>query len=269
MRHIGHCKQRNPIQLIDYTTRIDAMIDLMQRILSEVSNHQVTVLNNPEIPQVDLNPVLDELRRILSETQNITTNIQLTADMLLAQFLNVVNSIDNFKSAALLSLSSLKEEVVKEGNETQDLLRQILAKTPEPPVIIERDGHPYDFIVLAITDGVIRVPQGTFALNIYNTYCDEMIINKLSTQVGGRIGQELRVIGNNVFTDRVYEVEMKEGHEIAVSWMALRDLGGIQVISGEMIIEKAVRHPRTDIDQPIADDLQPLIDLATTSEAQS
>lgn len=264
MRHYGHCKQRNARPPIDYSARLDTMIDLMTRILSEVANHQVTILNNPEVQQVDLNPVLDELRRILSEAQNITINIQSTADMLLAQFLAVIASIDNFKSAALLSLTSLKEEVIKEGNETQELLRQILAKTPDAPVIIERDGHPYDFIILAITDGIFRIPQGTFALSVYNTYCDEMIINNLTTQVGGRIGQELRTIGNNYFTDRIYEVEVKEGHEVAVSWMALKDLGDIQIVRGEMIVEKATRHPRTDIDQLISEDLQPLIDLASS-----
>jgi hypothetical protein len=266
MRHYGHCKQRNARPPIDYSARLDTMINLMNRILTEVANHQVTVLNNPEVQQVDLNPVLDELRRILSEVQNITTNIQSTADMLLAQFLAVIASIDDFKSAALLSLSSLKEEVIKEGNETQDLLRQILAKTPTVEPITECDGHPYEFIILAgNTGGVFRIPEGTLKLSVVNLFCEAMVINGMTRPTGMQIGNELSVVGNKVFTDGVYEIQMEANHEIAVSWMALEDLGDIQIISGDLIFEKAIRYPRTRIGQPVINDLQPLIDL-TSSE---
>jgi hypothetical protein len=269
MRHYGHCKSRNSRPLIDYSIRLDTMIDLMNRILSEVANHQVTVLNNPEVQQVDLNPVLDELRRILSEAQNITVNIQSTADMLLAQFLAVVSSINDFKSAALLSLSSLKEEVIKEGNETQDLLRQILAKTPAIEPITECDGHPYEFIILAgNTGGVFRIPEGTLKLSVVNLFCETMVINGMARPTGMQIDDTLSVIGNKVFTGGIYEIEMEANHEIAVSWTSLGDLGDIQIISGDLIFEKAVRHPRTRIGRSVAEDLQPLIDLAS-SEAQS
>ena len=251
-----NCRPRpTPPVVIDYSVQLDSIIDLARRILIEVGNHQV-------VAQVDLTPVVDELSRIYSEMQNVTTNIQASTQLLLTQFLAVANSIEDFKSATLLAFASLQQSVVTEGNETQLAIEALALQIKNSNAIVEIDLHPYEFIILAgASGGVFRIPEGTIELVVFSKYCEEITINGLKRFAGTQVGETLRAIGNRVATDGIYEIEIQPEDEISVSWRSLRNLGDIQILSGDLIAEKSTRYPRSL--PPVAEDLQSLIDLAT------
>jgi hypothetical protein len=252
-----HCQGRpaTPI-VVDYSAQLQAMITLAAQILAEVSNHQVTA-------NVDLSAVLSELNRIYSEMQNVNSNIQATAQMLLNQFVAVTNSIGDFKSASLAAFASLQQAVVIEGNETQEAIDRLTLEVRNSSILVEVDLHPYEFIVIAgATGGVFSIPEGTVELFVASTYCKSIVVNNIKYPSGSQIGNQLKSAGNHIFTDGIYEIQIQPEDEISVSWRSRRDLGDIRLVSGDLISEKGRRYPRT---VAADDDLTGLADLVQST----
>lgn len=252
----GCCKpKRTPVPPKDYTSYLESIIALSERILAELANHQTTVT-------IDLSPVIIELQRIKSEMQNITTAIEQNTQLLLAQFLAVVNQIEGFKSSVLTALQSFGDLFKLESDESQALLSDLVRKVSELDLTIEIELFEFDFTITAGNQGGnYHIPHGTTELIIIAKTCDSFLVNDLEYAEGMHLGRDWRGTGRKVIVNGNKDVMLMPESEHHITYTALRNVGDI-TSDGDLVVRKGRRiQPTTSA----VDDLTALADLAQST----
>jgi hypothetical protein len=255
--YTGCCKPKQPpASLKDYSAYLESIIQLSERILAEVGNHQ-------QATATDLSPVIAELQRIKVEMQSITTSVNENTQLLLAQFLAIANQIEGFESSILVAMNSFSSLFKLESDESQLLLSELVRKVSELDLTIEIELFEFDFTITAGSQGGNYViPHGTTELVIIAKTCDSFLVNELEYAEGMHLGRDWRGAGRKVVVNGKKDVMLMPESEHHVTYTAIRNIGDI-TSTGDLVICKGRR------EQPVTvsagDDLTVLIDLAQSA----
>jgi hypothetical protein len=251
--YTGCCKpKKSPAPPKDYSSYLESIIKLSERILVEVSDHQTTT-------SIDLSPVIAELQRIKADMQNVTVSIEQNTQILLNQFIAITNNIDGFKSSILVAMNSFSSLFKLESDESQALLAELVRKVSDLDLTVEIELFEFDFTIVAGTQGGnYIVPYGTTELVIIAKTCDSFLVNELEYADGMHLGRDWRSIGRKAVVNGRKDVMLLPESEHHITYTALRNIGDITV-SGDLILRKGRREqPKVSV----TDDIASLADLA-------